>query len=187
VYPQRSWVPVLLILAASLTSCSAKVPPPAAAPAQSFKLTATIQDLMDGEIDPAADALWDSVAFIATPQGEEDRRPRTDEEWKAVRTSALALIEATNLLSMQGRRVALADHEPGLGELRPAEIQKRIDASHDAFVQFARGLQEAGQKALTAIDAKDAQGLMDAGGAIDEACEACHVTYWYPNQTRPGT
>ena len=55
------------------------------------------------------------------------------------------------------------------------------------FTQFARNLQDAASKALTAIDARNPQGLMDAGGVIDEACEACHVTYWYPNQNRPGT
>jgi hypothetical protein len=152
---------------------------------------------MDGIIDPAADVLWDSVAYIATPKGVEDRQPRTDDEWKTVRNSAITLIEAANLLSMPGRRVGAAhapadapsgaDAPPALGELSHAEIQQRIDATHEAFAQFARNLQDAGLKALAAIAAKDAQGLMDAGGTIDEACEACHVTYWYPNQNRPGT
>jgi cytochrome c556 len=81
---------------------------------------------------------------------------------------------------------AAAGSPPSSGELTPGEIQQRINATHEAFVQFARNLQDAGLKALAAIDAKNAQGLMDAGGQIDEACEACHVTYWYPNQHRPG-
>ncbi len=143
---------------------------------------------MDGIVDPSADVLWDSVAYIATKKGVEDRQPRTDEEWKTVRYSAITLIEAANLLSMPGRSVAAA-HDPavpaappGLGELSHAEIQQRIDSTHDGFTQFARNLQDAGLRALTAIDAKNAQGLMEAGGTIDEACEACHVTYWYPNQ-----
>ena len=151
-----------------------------------FQLSATIQDLMNGQIDPSADALWDSVAFITTEARTEDRQPRTDAQWKTVRTNAIMLIEATNLLSMAGRRVAITDSPAGLGELRPAEIQQRVDANHDGFVQFARVLQTAGLKALAAIDAKDPQGLMAAGGAIDEACEACHVAYWYPNQNRLG-
>jgi hypothetical protein len=159
--------------------------------AQQYRLTATIQDLMDGIIDPSADVLWDSVAYIATTKGIEDRQPRTDDEWKTVRNSAITLIEAANLLSMPGRSVAAAhaptEAPPGLGELSHAEIQQRIDATHDGFTQFARNLQDAGLKALAAITAKDAQGLMDAGGTIDEACEACHVTYWYPNQNRPGS
>ncbi len=93
---------------------------------------------------------------------------------------------------MPGRSVAaaptltVAAGPPGLGELSHAEIQRKIDSTHDSFAQFARNLQDAALKALTAIDAKNAQGLMDAGGVIDAACEACHVTYWYPNQNRPG-
>jgi hypothetical protein len=154
-----------------------------------YRLTATIQELM-GIIDPCADVLWHSVAYIATTKGVQDRQPRTDEEWKAVRNSAITLIEAANLLSMPGRRVAAthgpADTPPGRGELSHAEIQQRIDSTHDSFTQFARNLQDAGLKALSAIEAKDAQGLMDAGGTIDEACEACHITYWYPHQNRPG-
>jgi hypothetical protein len=144
---------------------------------------------MDGIIDPSADVLWDSVAYIATTKGIEDRQPRTDGEWKTVRNSAITLIEAANLLSMPGRSVAAARAPSplGLGELSHAEIQQRIDATHDGFTQLARNLQDAGLKALAAISARDAQGLMDAGGTIDEACEACHVTYWYPNQNRPGT
>jgi cytochrome c556 len=45
-------------------------------------------------------------------------------------------------------------------------------------------LKSAAQAALAAIDAKDADALMNAGGVIDKACEACHMTYWYPNQAR---
>jgi hypothetical protein len=186
----------------AITGCSQKPAGAAgqAAPAQAataqpgsapspYRLTATIQEMMDEIIDPAADNLWDSVAYIATTKGVEDRQPRTDEQWKAVRMSAMTLIEAGNLLSMPGRRVAAdspGSPPPGLGELSHAEIQQRIGATHDSFVQFAHTLQDAGLKALAAIDAKDAQALMDAGGTIDEACEACHVTYWYPNQNRPG-
>jgi len=192
-------------LALLLASCSRQSAPPTAASGadvdadagtgtgtgtgtsdSQYRLTATIQELMDGQIDPSADALWDSVAYIATEQGTEDRQPRTDEDWKAVRTNALTLIEAANLLSMPGRRVAATSAAAGLGELTPAEIQQRLSTSHGAFVQFAHGLQDAALQALKAIDARDPQALMDAGGAIDEACEACHVTYWYPDQKRPG-
>jgi cytochrome c556 len=147
-------------------------------PTQQYRLTATVQDLMNGIIDPSADVLWDSVAYIASEKGIEDRQPRTQAEWQAVRRSAIALIEAANLLSMPGRSVAPT---PGQGGLTPAEIQQRIDSSHAAFAQFARNLQDAGLQALAAIDARNAEGLMDAGGRIDTACEACHVTYWYPN------
>jgi hypothetical protein len=180
----------LLALAsiALLSACSQHTPPQPAHPEPPFRLTATIRELMDAEVDPSADAIWESVGFIATASGTEERRPRTDEEWQTVRRHALTLIEATNLLMMEGRHAAPADvPPPGEGELAPAEMDRRIAATRPSFIGFAQGLQATGLKALAAIDAKDPQALIDAGGAIDEACEACHVTYWYPNQKYPGT
>jgi hypothetical protein len=178
----------IIALTATLVmfGCSRPAAPPAAQSVDQFRLVATVQDLMEQLIDPSADGLWDSVAYIAKSSGIEDRRPRTDQEWRAVRTSAITLIEAVNLLSMQGRRVAADDRRPGPGELSTAEIERRLSTTHAGFVGFAQNLQSAGLKALAAIDAKNAEGLMDAGGEIDEACEACHMTYWYPNQKRPG-
>jgi cytochrome c556 len=159
---------------------------PATTPAAPPQPSLTIQELMDTRIDPSADVLWDSVAFIATAKGEEDRRPRTPAEWDAVRQSALALIKAVDELIVPGRRVASIDKEPGRGELRASAIQRRIDADPKAFARHAAVLKSAAQKALSAIDAKNADALMNAGGVIDEACEACHVIYWYPHQARAG-
>jgi hypothetical protein len=183
-------IPVLFAaITLSIAGCAQQTAPKPAAALPQYQLTATIQDLMEGLIDPSADGLWDSVAYIASTKGIEDRQPRTAEEWQAVRVNAVNLVEAANLLSMPGRVVANdpPDHPPqlGPGELSHAATQKLIDANHEAFVQFAHVLQIAAAEALAAIDAKNAQRLMDSGTTIDNACEACHVTYWYPNQRRP--
>jgi hypothetical protein len=147
---------------------------------------ASVQEIMDAEVDPAADALWDSVVSTITLKGEEDKRPHTPEEWQAVRRQALILIEATNLLAMPGRRATPANAAaPAPGELPASEIQKLLEANPAAFVAFAQGLRGAAHQALDAIDAHDADKLMDAGSRIDEACEACHVVFWYPNQVVP--
>jgi cytochrome c556 len=172
--------------AATATTAAATAATPAMPPGESPQRPLTIQELMDSRIDPSADVLWDSVAFIASAKGEEDRRPRTPAEWDAVRQSALALIGAVDELATPGRRVASVEKEPGPGELRASAIQRRIDANPAAFARHARVLESAAQKALTAIDAKNADALMTAGGLIDEACEACHVIYWYPHQAQFG-
>src|SRR4051812_14435031 len=46
-----------------------------------FRLTASIRELMDSEVDPAADFIWASVASISTRAGLEEKQPHTDEEW----------------------------------------------------------------------------------------------------------
>jgi len=187
----RVVIVALVASAVVVTGCSRSSPPdvqvaPPDRVADRLEPVASVQELMDAEVDPSADALWDSVVSTITLQGEEDKRPRTDEEWKAVRQRALILIEATNLLAMSGRRAAPPNAPPPApGELPAAKIQQLIDASPDSFAQFARVLRGAARQALTAIDAKDADKLMEAGGTIDQACETCHVTFWYPNQVVP--
>ena len=163
--------------------------PELAAPVTSdgpFRLTASIRELMDSEIDPAADFIWASVASISTRAGLEERQPRTDDEWLEVRRHAITLIEATNLLVMKGRRVS-ANYQAAAapGELDTDQVQHKIDANRPAFVAFAQRLQDTGLQTLAAIDAKDPVALFDLGGTIDDACESCHVTFWYPNLTLP--
>lgn len=155
-------------------------------PDSPFRLTASIRELMDSEIDPAADFLWASVMSISTRDGLEERRPRSDEEWLEVRRHAITLIEATNLLVMKGRRVSHT-YIPsgGAGELDTNQAQQKIEANRDVFVLFAQRLRETGLDTLAAIDAKNADRVFELGGAIDEACETCHVTFWYPNLPSP--
>jgi hypothetical protein len=156
----------------------------------SFKAAASIQDLMDAIIDPAGDALWDSVGSVSTQDGTVEKQPRSDDEWEAVRLNALRLIEGSNLLMMEGRQVAVANrkledaHVSGI--LAPQEIQQIIDADRAAFILAAQRLQDAGAQALSAIEAKDPVRLMAAGDKIDDACERCHSVYWYPKDQRPG-
>jgi hypothetical protein len=177
------------ILVAAACSAPPSAAPAAAKPAETaaaeFRTTATIKDIMDSVVDPSADYLWDSVATIVSRKGTEERRPRTDMEWKEVRRRAIALVEATNLLIMDKRLVAHEGEKsenPGI-ELGPEEIKGIIDSDRASFIKFAHGLHDAGMKALAAIDKKDPEALSDSGEAIDEACEQCHLKYWYPPNT----
>jgi len=135
---------------------------------------------MGAQIDPSADELWDAVAVISSLGVTETRQPRTDQEWSAVRRSALRLIEAAALVATPGRRIGTSSVAAATGELAPAEIQQRVERNPVYFTQFADALRLAALNALRAIDARDTRALMDAGGVIDQACEACHTTYWYP-------
>lgn len=147
---------------------------------------ASIRDIMLYEVDPAADALWESVSTTVTASGTEERRPRTPAEWDAVQRDALRLAEAPNLLVVAGRPVAhggQALDDAGVpGNQTVEQIAKQIAADPRRFAALASGLQRAGMQAVTAAKARNVQQLSDAGAAIDRACEACHQTYWYPGQ-----
>ncbi len=167
-----------------VAACSSSKPAPAAQTEPPFRLTGTIKEIMDSVVDPNADVLWDSVSTTINREGTTEKQPRTDEDWKMVRRSAVALVEATNLLVIEGRKMAPAgdkSENPDI-ELAPEQMQKLMDADRAAWVKNAHGLHDAAMVALKAIDAKDVKGLMDAGEGIDTACENCHKQYWYPDQ-----
>jgi hypothetical protein len=147
---------------------------------------ATIKDIMDSMVDPSGDFMFESVVEIADERGITHKAPQNDEEWEAVRNHALVLLEAPNLLIMEGRKVAKAGERsknPQV-ELQPEEIQKLIDGDRGSFIRRARRLQDAAVMALKAAEAKDKDALFHSIESIDKACENCHLHYWYPNDKR---
>jgi hypothetical protein len=170
----------------AFSACTRTPPPPAESP---FVTAASIQEIMAGIVDPSADALWESVSTETTAKGTVERQPRTDAEWAAVRQHALHLIEAGNLLAIEGRAVTHSNkptedsHVAGVAA--PAEIGKAIAHDRPAFLAHARALQDAAAEALLAVDTRNPAKLMLAGGKLDQACERCHVAYWYPGAKGP--
>ena len=171
----RALIASLLVIA---SACTKSQPP-----APELLRTATIKDIMDSMVDPSGDFLFDSIAQIADENGITEKAPKTDEEWEEVRHHAVILLEAPNLLTMDGRKVAPSGERsknPQV-ELQPEEIQKLVDGDRPNFIRRARKLQDAAALALKAIDAKDKDALFHAIESIDKACESCHLHYWYPN------
>ncbi|HKT79809.1 MAG TPA: hypothetical protein VJP86_06285 [Vicinamibacterales bacterium] len=165
-----------VLLVSLAWACSPKPDPP-----PPFELTATVKDLMDSVVDPNADGLWESVAVEATLQGVTRKQPETDDDWKALRRHAIAIIEVSNSLIIPGRRIA-QPHEKAENDkidLTPEEIQAAKDRDPDAWIKFARGLHDAGVLNLKAVESRDLTKFMDAGEALDTACENCHKNYWY--------
>lgn len=144
----------------------------------------SIEEIMESIVMPAAQAVWDAVAVNVTEKGIIETKPQTDEDWEKLRWQAVTLVEATNLLIVPGRRAAhpgAKSENPG-AELEPAQIQALLDKQRPSFVAHAHVLHEAAMQALRAIDARNIDGISEAGGTIDEACESCHLQFWYPPQ-----
>ena len=167
-------------------------PAPAAATApraqsgSTYRMVNSIQDIMEGVIAPAADTLFDAVATDITAAGVTEKRPRTDDDWEKVEAAAIALVEGPNMIKMPGRPVArpgepTKSEGPDAPELTAEEIQAKINANRALFIKYANELQDQAVKALNIVRKKDAEGLFNIGEDIDQACEACHLEYWYPN------
>ena len=134
--------------AVTLSACGGggNEPPP-------FKPIADTALLMEAFIDPAADVIWGSVGTIITAAGEEHIRPRTEEEWMAVRNAAVAVTEAGNLLMM---------------------VPRAKDAEWN---RISQAMIDTGAAAIKAAEAKDPDGVFDTGAEIYAVCTNCHAKY----------
>jgi hypothetical protein len=119
-----------------------------------FKPVADTRLLMESVIDPNADLVWDSVRTIITAAGVEEIRPRSEDEWIAVRNAAMVITESGNLLMMAPR--AKDDGE---------------------WMKAAQMMVEAGQEALRAIEKRNPEELFVVGGHIYDSCTSCHSKY----------
>ena len=127
----------------------------ACAPQPVFKPVASVKQLMEATIDPAADVLWESVGTVVTLKGVEEIAPKNDEEWATVRNSALTLAEAGNLLMIGDRARDKGD-----------------------WIKMSQALVDVGVVALKAAEAKNPEALFEAGGQVYEVCRSCHIKYW---------
>ena len=127
-----------------------------AAPPEASAMTpvASVKQIMNGIVAPAATAVFGSVGTIISAAGIDERRPRNDEEWAAVGNSAAALVESGNLLVMGDRAVDRGD-----------------------WVTMSRELTDAGIMVLKAVEAKDPEGILSAGATLNTSCDNCHQRY----------
>jgi hypothetical protein len=118
-----------------------------------MKPVATVRQIMQGIVGPAAKVVFESVSTTVSFEGVEEKAPKTDAEWEAVGNSAAALVESANLMTVGNRA---------------------IDAD---WTKISQELADAGIVALKAIEAKNAEALLASGEAINESCNACHRKY----------
>jgi len=186
--------PIVLCLIMAAAACdSGSAPPAEAADAvPPLRSAVSIEEVMRYMIDPAADAIWESVMTIVTDEGVEEIAPETEEDWERLRGHAVTLTESTNLVLMDDRPVTAegsVSDLPGV-DLEPGQIAELLAANRSAWTQLTLGLRDSGVQVLEAIDSRDLDALLVAGDGLDLACENCHVQFWYPDlsgQTRATT
>jgi hypothetical protein len=149
----RAILQSISLVTALLCGCSA-LPPSPASTAPPFTAVVSVRQLMEWVIDPAVDVIWDSVATIYTEAGTREVAPHTDEQWAAVRNSAVIVAESGNLLMLDGRAM-----------------------DRDRWMSTARELTVAANGALKAAEARNVAALFTAGEDIYHACTACHLRY----------
>jgi hypothetical protein len=142
---------------------------------------------MQAMVDPSADVLWGAVGTVVDEQGFHDALPKTEEEWLTVRLAAVRMIEGGNLLMVPGRGAAppgVKSETPGV-ELEPPAITALVNKDRKSFDGFAAALRDLGWEALRATEAKNGDLLGEIGSRMENVCESCHQTFWYPGAGAP--
>lgn len=185
--PTRAMAACALVLAAAVACTQAPAPPvaPAVPVAPAFEPVLSVKELMEHIVDPVADWVFDAVTVDVSVKGVTETSPVSDDDWLKVERGALTLAEASNLLKMhrpvapKGGERTSAPGQPA-PELSTQEIQAKIDGDYALWEKHADQLRTASLEALTMIKARNVDGLFKAGTVIDDACESCHLEYWYP-------
>lgn len=135
-------------------------------------------------IDPASDNIFDAVRTVISEKGTVETAPTTDEDWLKVRIGAVTIAEGIYLLKVP-RPIAPPGElnysvGPDASELTPDQIKAKLEADPVLWNAKIEALRNIGLEVLDIVKRKDAKELGEAGAILDQACENCHLEYWYP-------
>jgi hypothetical protein len=179
----------LLIVTVLLASCrQSNTSTTARAPQLWGDLSAvvSVKELMRDVLDPASDNIFDAAGTVFTAKSVIERAPKTDDDWQKVRTGAVTLAEGVYLLKVPRPFAPAGDENnsrgPDASELSPDQIKAKLEADPVLWNAKIEALRNVAREVLDIVNKKDASKLLEAGGDLEEACEACHLEYWYPGQ-----
>jgi hypothetical protein len=185
-----------LLLAASgmaLLLCACSSPKPAAPAASTppqpalwgeMKPVVSVKELMRDMLDPASDYIFDAAKIVTTRTGTVEELPKTDEDWQRIRTGATTLAEGVYLLKVPRPFAPEGDLNnstgPNPSELSPAQILAKLQKDPVLWNAKIEALRNVGLEVLDIVKKRKAEDLWEASYDLDQACESCHVQYWYP-------
>jgi len=169
------------------SSKSSTPPPDTAAPklaAPVMKPVVSVKELMRFTIDPLADNIFDAVTWDISKKGTIETKPRNEEDWEKVKIGAVTLAEAIYLLKVPRPFAPAGDVNNSTGpnppELSPTQIQAKLDKDPVLWDAKIEALRNAAKEIMDIADRKDVNALFEGSADLDNACEACHLEYWYP-------
>src|SRR5258707_3318380 len=178
----------LYAIAVTTSVCSptkrGSAPPPPTSLWGDLKPVVSVKELMRDMIDPASDYAFDSVKTEVTKRAVVETPPKTDEDWEKIRIGAVTLAEGVYLLKIPRPFAPPGDENNSTGpepeELSPAQIKAKLEADPVLWNAKIEALRNVGLEVLDIVKKKNVKELWDAGENLDQACESCHLTYWYP-------
>jgi hypothetical protein len=180
----------LFVLSSVNSSCKSSTPPapPSRAPELwgDMKPVVSVKELMRDMLDPIADNIFDAVKMVSTKEGTVETVPKTDEDWEKIRVGAVTIAEGVYLLKIPRPFAPPGDLNNSTGphpvELSPAQITAKVEKDPVEWNARIEALRNVGLEVLDIVKRRDVKELWDAGYNLDQACENCHRSYWYPGE-----
>ena len=179
------------LLSVLTSGCSSSKPAPVPVPAQQqlwgdMKPVVSVKELMRDFIDPASDYVFDAVGIVSNKKSDVETAPKTEADWEKIRAGGVMLAEGAYLLKVPRPFAPAGDENNSTGpdpeELSPAQIKVKLEADPVLWNAKIEALRNVGLEVLEIVKRKDAKELWDAADNLDQACESCHVAYWYPGE-----
>jgi hypothetical protein len=152
-----------------------------------MKPVVSVKELMRDFIDPASDYVFDAIGTVITEGKRVEKQPRTDEDWDRLRTGAVMLAEGAYLMKVPRPFAPAGDENNSTGpepeELSPAQIKAKLERDPVLWNAKIEALRNVGLEVLEIVKRKDVNELWDAADNLDQACENCHLEFWYPGET----
>ena len=130
------------------SSCTSAEPP------NPYKPVATVQELMEGTVQPAAERFWTSVSTTISAAGIEEKYPKTDEEWEEVWGGAMTIAESGNLLMM------------------PTRVREDPE-----WARLSAALVDVGVEAAKAARDRNPETVLEVGERVYNVCTECHMKF----------
>jgi len=178
-----------MLLSVACSPSNPTAPPPAAPAPQKLwgdmKSVVSVKELMRFMLDPASDNIFDAVKIVTTKTGTVERVPKTDEDWEKIRIGAVTLAEGAYLLKVPRPFAPAGDNNnnttgPDATELTPAQIEEKRAKDPVLWDAKIEALRNVGLQVIDIVKNKRTSELWDASYNLDQACESCHLQYWYP-------
>jgi hypothetical protein len=151
-----------------------------------MKPVVSVKELMRDFIDPASDYVFDAASIIDTRQGSVETLPRSDADWDKLRAGGVMLAEGAYLLKVPRPFAPDGDVNNSTGpdpeELSPTQITAKLAADPVLWNAKIEALRNVGLEVLDIVKRKDQKELWDAADNLDQACESCHLAFWYPGE-----
>ena len=152
-----------------------------------MKAVVSVKELMRDMLDPIADNIFDAVSIVDDKNGTVEKVPKTEEDWERIRIGATTLAEGAYLLKVPRPFAPPGDLNnstgPGAVELSPDQITAKLKADPVEWNARIEALRNVGLETLDIVRRKDIKELWDASENLEQACENCHRSYWYPGET----